>query len=72
MSEWIEWKGGECPVDRKVIVDVRHKDGTYTKGVEAGDAIDDDPRYGFDWWQHSDTAKDNSHGFITAYRVVSE
>lgn len=24
---WIEWEGGECPVDRGTIVDVRHRNG---------------------------------------------
>jgi hypothetical protein len=27
MSEWIEWKGGDCPVDRDARVRVRHRDG---------------------------------------------
>lgn len=28
MSDWIEWKDGECPVDGDAIVDVRFGDGT--------------------------------------------
>jgi hypothetical protein len=24
---WIEWKGGECPVDAGTLIDIRHRDG---------------------------------------------
>jgi hypothetical protein len=26
MSEWIKWRGGECPVEKGVLVDVRYRD----------------------------------------------
>lgn len=66
---WIEWTGGTCPVSKTTVVDVKHADKTISSGVCAGDASDDDPQYGFDWWAHRDTLS-NSHGFIIAYRVV--
>jgi hypothetical protein len=65
-GEWIEWKGGECPVspDTRVHVRMRHllypQDG---RGVEmtmtfrAGD---------IEGWQHEGNAGD-----IIAYRVVN-
>lgn len=69
-AEWIDWAGGECPVPGETEVDVQHADGTFSLGVLAGDARDDDPRCGFDWWAHIDSQKGNGHGFIIAYRVV--
>ena len=32
---WIEWKGGECPVEKGALVDVIWKDGTERVGVKA-------------------------------------
>ncbi len=38
---WIEWKGGECPVDADAIIDVKQEDGDEFLGVDA------------DWdWRH--------------------
>lgn len=68
-KDWIDWAAGDCPVPHDTIVDVRHADGTFTNGVRAGDAMDDDPRYGFNWWAHTDTGV-YVDGFIAAYRVV--
>lgn len=33
---WIEWKGGEMPVERGTLVDVRYNCGAKTVGVSAG------------------------------------
>ncbi|EOV3349204.1 hypothetical protein ACONGJ_003563, partial [Edwardsiella piscicida] len=33
---WIEWKGGEMPVGRGTLVDVKYRDGKGTIGVSAG------------------------------------
>lgn len=53
---WIEWKGGECPVDRKTIVDVRFRLGDTVLATVAGE-----------WaWMYS---PDND-GDIVAYRIV--
>src|SRR5687768_15104235 len=35
MSEWIEWKGGECPVPRGTLIDVRYRDGGEMYGRRA-------------------------------------
>ena len=32
---WIEWKGGECPVEKGTLVDVIWRDGTELAGVKA-------------------------------------
>jgi hypothetical protein len=35
MSEWIEWRGGECPVEKGVLVDVRYRDGVEKFSIPA-------------------------------------
>jgi hypothetical protein len=35
MSEWIKWNGGECPVEKGVLVDVRYRDGDEKLGIPA-------------------------------------
>lgn len=56
---WIEWKGGECPVDSGTVVVVRLKDGSETErgpmGLRWHHVPDDDSRAAFN---------------IVAYRVV--
>jgi hypothetical protein len=42
MSEWIEWNGGECPVERGVLVDVRYRDGSEKLRIPA--LVDHDSR----------------------------
>lgn len=32
---WIEWNGGECPVPKGTLIDVRHRDGEEFLGVSA-------------------------------------
>ncbi len=39
---WIEWHGGECPVEKGVLVDVRYRDGV--EGL-AMPALKEDPRH---------------------------
>lgn len=34
---WIDWGGGECPVDTKTLVDIKLKDGFTYKSCHAGD-----------------------------------
>lgn len=35
MSGWIKWDGGECPVEKGVLVDVRYRDGQGALGLRA-------------------------------------
>lgn len=57
MSDWIEWKGGECPVLGLELVDVRFRDGSTAERESAST-----------WgWR-----KDGSAHDIIAYRVVPE
>ena len=36
-NEWIEWAGGECPVEREILIDARLRDGTTMHNEMAGD-----------------------------------
>ena len=60
MSEWIEWTGGECPVDRGAAVDLR-----YSGGVEAHHLI-----AGRMDWIHYKGVMAKYGGNIVAYRVA--
>lgn len=52
---WIEWKGGECPVDGECIVSYKMRDAaTFRRGEPASEVR----------WQHNGTASD-----IIAYRL---
>lgn len=56
---WIEWGGGECPVERGTIVDVKHRDGEISLNAESlsGKA---------ETWSHEET---EHPGDIIAYRL---
>lgn len=63
-NDWIEWAGGECPVDPETRVDVRARDGrTNINDVTAGFYSIGQ----FDWWKHESPDHNND---IVAYRVV--
>ena len=55
-GDWIEWKGGECPVDAEQLVGVKFECGDINRCAQAGQ-----------WdWEHGDAT-----GYdIVAYRVV--
>lgn len=53
--EWIEWAGGECPVNQNVDVEVRLRYG----------AIGEGSAMSFDWYRMADGFD------IVAYRVLA-
>lgn len=55
-GDWIEWSGGECPVDPLRLVEAKFVDGA--TDMDVADAYD---------WFHEDLSSD-----IIAYRVVSK
>lgn len=56
MSEWIEWKGGECPVPSRTPVEVRFRSGGVFKDAASG------------WrWDHT-----GQGGDLVAYRIAQE
>lgn len=68
-EEWIEWKGGKCPVDHDALVEFRCRDGyvwrhpaSYLAGI-AGPCP-------ADWWSHTEDR--NRGDDIIAYRVVDQ
>lgn len=50
---WIKWGGGECPIDKKSLVDLKFRDSVEYKGRDAGDF----------YWPHVNSISD-----IIAYR----
>jgi hypothetical protein len=56
-GNWIEWKGGECPVGGTICVDVKFRNGTEPVGYAA---------LGWAWFH------DGGEDDIIAYRVVSQ
>lgn len=64
-DDWIEWGGGECPVEEGVLVDVRYRDGVEEFALEAN--TPNKTRFrtaAAAWWR-----KDGSCGDIIAYRL---
>lgn len=58
-DDWIEWKGGECPVAPDTLVVVRYRDGSKS---------DIGPQTALHWrWQHT-----GGTGDIIAYKVVKD
>ena len=55
-DDWIPWKGGECPVERRDVVMVKGKNGE----------VDTDKSHFYDW-HHTGSPFD-----IIAYRVVKQ
>jgi hypothetical protein len=53
---WIDWPGGDCPVDRNVTVQVQYR----------AEDFGDTGNAGFFRWNHSDKASD-----IIAYKIVT-
>jgi hypothetical protein len=64
-EDWIEWNGGECPVEPDACVDIRFRDGIVTQRTCAGSWDDDNPAWSN--WQHDQGTSDDD---IIAYRVV--
>ena len=60
MTDWIEWKGGECPVPPGTVVEVRFRNGN------------SDPDSNAEWWTWDWDCDRESTRDIVAYRVVGE
>lgn len=55
---WVHWRGGNCPIGKSVLVDVRHRDGCVYDGVFAQESL-----AAMDW-THT-----KNPGDIMAYRI---
>lgn len=62
-TEWIEWAGGERPVDRDTLVELRLRSPS---AWDDGDYADGRPARQF-FWDHGGDDSD-----IIAYRIVKE
>lgn len=60
---WIEWKGGEQPVEYGTLIDVKFRDGMEMFAAPVGVTTDDFPRHVLDW------SHDDRRGDIIAYRL---
>lgn len=60
---WIEWGGGECPVGRGLLVDIRVKDGRERFGVPADVVVEGTPDASCSFWRNH-----GLRGSIVAYR----
>ena len=60
-NNWIEWKGGECPVPKGTLVDVKHGDGSEHLNEPAGVALS-----AASSWGHHDG---HTYSNIIAYRL---
>jgi len=58
---WIDWAGGECPVDDHQVVEVKFRDGCMFR-CRAGDYA----------WFHDGSETRQGNGDIVAYRVEEE
>lgn len=57
-TDWIEWQGGECPVDPETLVEIKGGDGAVDKNIAQH------------WcWDWLDTWPESN---IVAYPVVSQ
>ncbi|MEJ8688644.1 hypothetical protein WM027_17640 [Klebsiella pneumoniae] len=63
-SDWIEWGGGECPVPRGTLVDVRYRDGRQLNALSANDGTLNPRDASFVFWRN-----DGSENDIIAYRL---
>lgn len=66
-DSWIEWGGGECPVEKGTLVDVRYRNGEENHHVGADIPLDDtgsNPDRNATDWKNDDSPLD-----ITAYRL---
>lgn len=61
-DDWIEWKGGKCPVPEGTLVDVKHMDGDTFYSIRA---LSPEDIYAENW------AVTEEKGSIVAYRVVT-
>ena len=61
---WIEWGGGECPVPRGTLVDVRYRDGRQLNALSANDGTLNPRDASFVFWRNDGSEKD-----IIAYRL---
>lgn len=66
-TDWIEWQGGECPVDSEEVIDARFRDGDVEYGIPAGLYAGTDCTNCS--WHHSTSNTGDRWDDIVAYRA---
>lgn len=61
---WIEWPGGECPVEKGTLVDVRYRDGQELSALPANDIAPSQRDASYAFWRNDENQND-----IIAYRL---
>ena len=67
---WIEWGGGECPVETGTLVDVRYRDGQELYALPANEVHPGARDAQQDFWENHDFKNDIVAYRIVAYRIV--
>lgn len=55
-NNWIEWKGGNCPIDKNILIETKLRSGAFLPSDTAENW----------YWEHDNTADD-----IIAYRAIA-
>ena len=67
LEGWIQWSGGEMPVENGTLIDVKYKNGETNLHISAGSPLIDNGslsgKYAYGWWSSE------SPWSITAYRM---
>lgn len=66
-TDWIEWQGGECPVDGHTRVDVRFRDGKVSADEPAAFWASGTTCF----WKHEGGIFSGHGADIIAYRIAS-
>ena len=61
---WIDWGGGECPVEEGTLVDVRYRDGQELSALPANDLAESARDASHEFWRN-----DGKQNDIIAYRL---
>lgn len=68
-NNWIDWNGGECPVERGTLVDVKHRSGQiFTDQPAQVRGYSTNPKVGYaEEWSNDECDSD-----IIAYRLSED
>lgn len=68
-NDWIEWTGGDCPVAKGTLVDVKYRDGRSANGVTAGTESGEPNHVSDNGSNAEDWSHDGVWADIVAYRL---
>lgn len=65
-NDWIEWSGGDCPVKKGTLLDVRYRDGYIEYKIPSLIPIHGTMRKATNWFHHE------TDGDIVAYKIIEQ